>query len=44
MMWRDQIEARTNVANTSAVWKYLKLSERDAKIITSTKHQQQETA
>ncbi len=36
MTWRDQIEACTNAANTSAVWKYLKLSERDAKNITST--------
>ncbi len=35
MMWRDQIEARTNAANTSEVWKYLKLSEKDAKIIAS---------
>ncbi len=24
MQWRDQIEARTNAANTSAVWKYFK--------------------
>ncbi len=24
--WRDQTEARTNAANTSAVWKYLKYS------------------
>ncbi len=31
MTWRDQIEARTNAANVSAVWKYLKLSEKDAK-------------
>ncbi len=44
MMWHDQIEARTNAANTSAVWKYLKLSEKDAKIITSMKHRQRETA
>ncbi len=36
MTWRGQIEARTNAANTSAVWKYLKLSEKDTKIITST--------
>ncbi len=36
MMWHDQIEACTNAANTSAVWKYFKLSEKDAKIITST--------
>ncbi len=28
MTLRDQIEARTNAANTSAVWKHLKLSER----------------
>ncbi len=27
---RDQIEASTNAANTSAVWKHLKLSEREA--------------
>ncbi len=27
MTLRDQIEARTNAANTSAVWKHLKLSE-----------------
>ncbi len=42
MTLRDQIEARTNAANTSAVWKHLKLlereRERDAKVITSTKH------
>ncbi len=44
MTLRDQIEARTNAANTSAVWKHLKLSERDADIITSTKHRQRETA
>ncbi len=43
MTWRDQIEAHTNAANTSAVWKYLKLSEKDAKNITSTKHRQRET-
>ncbi len=36
MMWRDQIEACTNAANMSAVWKYLKVSEKDTKIITST--------
>ncbi len=29
MTLRDQIEARTNAANTSAVWKHLKLSERE---------------
>ncbi len=23
MMWRDQIEARTNAANMSAMWKHL---------------------
>ncbi len=44
MTWRDQIEACTNAANTSAVWKYLKLTEKDAKSITSTKHRQRETA
>ncbi len=36
MTWRDQIEARTNAANMTAVWKHLKLSEKHAKIITST--------
>ncbi len=36
MTWHNQIEAHTNAANVSAVWKYLKLSEKDAKIITST--------
>ncbi len=34
MPWRDQIEARANAETTSAVWKYLKLSEKDAKIVT----------
>ncbi len=29
MTLRNQIEARTNAANTSAVWKHLKLSERE---------------
>ncbi len=29
MTLRDQIEARTNAAKTSAVWKHLKLSERE---------------
>ncbi len=29
MMLRDQIEARTNAANTSTVWKHLKRSERE---------------
>ncbi len=29
MTLRDQIEANTNAANTSAVWKHLKLSERE---------------
>ncbi len=29
MTFRDQIEASTNAANTSAVWKHLKLSERE---------------
>ncbi len=33
MMWRDQIDLCTNAANVSAVWKYLKLSEKDAKNI-----------
>ncbi len=36
MTWRNQIDLRTNAANVSTVWKYLKLSERDAKNITST--------
>ncbi len=36
MTWRDQIDLCTNAANVSAVWKYIKLSEKDAKIITST--------
>ncbi len=48
MTLRDQIVAHTDAANTSAVWKHLKRSERererDADIITSTKHRQQETA
>ncbi len=37
MTLRDQIEASTNAANTSAVWKHLKWSERerDADIITA---------
>ncbi len=34
--WRDQIQARANAPNISAVWKHLKPSEKDAKIITST--------
>ncbi len=29
MTLHDQIEASTNAANTSAVWKHLKLSERE---------------
>ncbi len=29
MMLRDQIEVSTYAANTSAVWKHLKLSERE---------------
>ncbi len=46
MTLHDQIEASTNAANTSAVWKHLKRSERerDADIITSPKHRQRETA
>ncbi len=44
MTLRDQIETSTNAENTSAVWKHLKLSERDVDIITSSKHRQQETA
>ncbi len=36
MMRREQIKADSNAANMSAVWMYLKLSEKDAKIITST--------
>ncbi len=43
MTWRDQIEARTNAANVSAEWKYLKRLKKDANI-TSTKHQQRATA
>ncbi len=43
MTWRNQIDSRTNAANVSAVWKYLKLSEKDAKIITSMKHRLRET-
>ncbi len=39
MTLRDQIEARTNAANTSAVWKYLKRSERE----TQTSLQAQNT-
>ncbi len=31
MMWHNQIVAHTNAANMSAVWKYLKLSEKDTK-------------
>ncbi len=31
MTLRDQIEARTNAANTSAVWKHLKLYERETR-------------
>ncbi len=38
MTLHNQIEARANAANMSAVWKHLKLRERLAKIITSTKH------
>ncbi len=32
----------TNAANMSAEWKYLKLSEKDAKLITSMKHRLQD--
>ncbi len=39
MTWHDKIVAHTNAANVSTVWKYLKLYEKDAKLITSTKHQ-----
>ncbi len=39
MRWHDQIEASTNAANTSAVWKYLKRSERE----TQTSLQAQNT-
>ncbi len=35
MMLCDQIEASTNAANTSAVWKHLKLSERERETQTS---------
>ncbi len=47
MTLRDQIEASTNAANTSAVWKHLKLLERERERdadITSTRHRQRETA
>ncbi len=33
MTWCDQIEACTNAANMTTVWKHLKLSEKDTKII-----------
>ncbi len=36
--WHEQIVALTNAANVFAVWKYLKLSKKDAKLIASTKH------
>ncbi len=36
--WHNQIVACINAANVSAVWKHLKLSEKDTKLITSTKH------
>ncbi len=39
MTWRDQIEARTKAANILAVWKHLKLSEKDR----NHKHRQRET-
>ncbi len=39
MTLRDQIVMRTNTANTSAVWKHLKLSERE----TQTSIQAQNT-
>ncbi len=44
MTWRDQIEARTNAANMSAMWKHLKLSEKDI-VMTKNhyKHWQRET-
>ncbi len=38
MTWHDQKMARTNAANVFAAQKYLKLSEKDAKFITSTKN------
>ncbi len=44
MTLRDQIEASTNAANTSAAWKHLQRSERERDIITSTRHRQRETA
>ncbi len=33
MTLRDQIEASTNAANTSAVWKHLKQSERETQTL-----------
>ncbi len=42
MTWHDQTVARTNAANVSEVWKYLKLSEKDTKLIKSMKHRLQD--
>ncbi len=39
MTLRDQIEARTNAANTSAVWKHLKLLEREREMQKSLQAQ-----
>ncbi len=36
MTWRDQMEVCTNAANMLAMWKHLKLSKKDAQIITSS--------
>ncbi len=39
MTLRDQIEARTNAVNTSAVWKHLKRSESERETQTSLQAQ-----
>ncbi len=43
MTLHDQIEAHTNAANTSAVWKHLKLSEREREREMQTSLQAQNT-
>ncbi len=43
MTLRDQIEAHTNAANTSAVWKHLKRSERERETQTSLQAQNTES-
>ncbi len=43
MTLRDQIEASTNAANTSAVWKRLKLSERERERERRKHHYRHET-